>query len=312
MPPPFPLTTFRRAAPEVLIPQLANPAALVAGVGAFPASWTTIVASAPVPFALTSLVISSYADQFAAAVGTYLVQKTWRVAVATGPALSEVEVARATHSLGLQFLVLAGTGVSAAGYSTQTWHFPVAPVLINQGTRISARAMQEGSASGISLDLYLQGYDLAHLQPSRWPLHPDLWLKGASNSRSAVAPATGTLTVPPHPVTPWTWGSPVQVIAALDADYLIRGITVEPDLTYGVASFQDAQFQLGTGAVGLEVWRGAIAYPDNITPITMTSTLLEMDYPFLAYAGERLIVRHAGAFTYNKLIRVALDRLHQG
>lgn len=266
--------------PEIIVPVDAAAVSVVSGADAWSA-WVQVTAGLGADFILTHILAVSVA-------GT--VYMNGQIEVGVGAAGSEVAVAESEWSTTLQAVSGAG-GVSRDPRRVQYYRIPA-------GTRIAVRAY--GRSGSNTVVVYLQGYSGAGPTVQSLATLQQGYVNGTVTLASLNMPETGGLVV--SSFVAWAWTAWVQATAAAPARMLVYGF----DSGLPGAAFYSADgglIQLGVGAAGSEVVRGAAGYCRGSSPMVL-------GHPVLVEAGERIAVRakSAAAFDFPGIVVVA-DRL---
>ena len=233
-------------------------------------------------FVLTGIQVLVIGNPKGSAVITHVLNQ---LEIATGAAGAEVTIEAA--GLGwIGFIVTADSNLVSTSTS-----FPISPKVIPASTRLSVRATQNVAitgSGGSATEMYFTLVGYTQKLPKLYPIYSNSSrLKGLYNGISKVAPvASSTSVTADSPAG--TYGAWVQFIAAADSDLLIWGVAAIKQ--FG-ASASSVIFQIGTGAAGLEIVRGAIPIPRRSA---VGSGWSQTNIPIFVKTGERVALRATG------------------
>ena len=286
---------IRRDLPEIAIPIDAEVAASNPGTAAWAqsAAFAQLVASSAAEYVTCSLGVSLRQGRTLTANGVDAEAGLWTAHLYTGAAASEVE--RAARALGLAHRIsitgIVDDAVTSQALAQLATQLPMYGMRIPAATRITAKtACSLDGATHLKVAFtWLLVYDATLIAPARlWAWDEDEFAAGGDSYQNAskIWPATPAALNVTSSGTNWVYGSWLQVDAALDADYLIEGISMGNELSGTNAS---VQAQLGLGAGGSEVAQST-TYQRRLGT-DRTGGFYPFTHPFIAFKGERLAVR---------------------
>lgn len=309
------LDILRRDTPELIEPDLARSVNINSAAEPAWGAWGTITAGLGYSFVLCGLIAELMCGAASPGPLNEIVGRRRRWQVGTGGTPDVVALGHAClHGWGFTSADTGETYVFAVAKNQP--YIPLNPILIPSGTAIKVRATDQNlwnqTVAFQAHRIYLVGYDAAKLHPSLWPLRRDLYGRGVAKCHAETFPATGTMDFTPSSAggvdSGWSWGNWTELVASLDENMLITGASLHPIV---IADQYSCQVQIGTGADGYEIPRAAMGLVESPYTGPMT-TQIDFPYPFVAFKGERLVVRGAAWFrTDDYSVAVQAARLHK-
>jgi hypothetical protein len=206
--------------------------------------------------------------------------------IATGDAGSEVPYASFTDVAAWQMVMPGDNTIIVFAYGRS---FDVGPTAIPSGTRIAhrIRISQASSVVGLSVSMYLAGYDGGNVPVLSPPYGLRPHQAGVHAAQSLITPSGSTLTVTPD--TYPSYGSWVDVFGGLTTkDIIVWGAMRVGYASSGIPLY--LQFGSTTGVIATCVARRALGFPT----ITSAHNIGYQDFrkmPLIVPAGHRLGIR---------------------